>query len=175
MSASEPVVLSGLPQRVVGVARGDGPLRRFRQAVVLVVDIVRGVGRAVERLLLRGEVIVVVIAPRDAVGIPAAALFPAHQPILKIVELLRPAPARAVCQQAEVAICTIRCLGTCIVPCISLAIFALHLQTLHTVPVHMQGHTPHRLRLILLHWFHLESAKNRTSAYLARCFQVQSK
>ena len=163
------------PQRVVGVARGDGSLRRFCQAVVLVVGIACGVGRAVERLLLRGEVIVVVIAPRDAVCIPAAALLPAHQPILKIVEILRFASARAVCQQAEVAICTIRCLGTCIVPCISLAIFALHLQTLHTVPVHMQGHTPHRLRLILLHWFHLESAKNRTSAYLARCFQVQSK
>ena len=163
------------PQRVIGVASGDGSLRRFRQAVVLIVGIARGVGRAVERLLLRGEVIVVVIAPRDAVCIPAAALLPAHQPILKIVEILRLASARAVCQQAEVAICTIRCLGTCIVPCISLAIFALHLQTLHTVPVHMQGHTPHRLRLILLHWFHLESAKNRTSAYLARCFQVQSK
>ena len=114
------------PQRVVGVARGDGSLRRFRQAVVLVVGIARGVGRAVERLLLRGEVIVVVIAPRDAVCIPAAALLPAHQPILKIVEILRSASARAVCQQAEVAICTIRCLGTCIVPCISLAIFALH-------------------------------------------------
>ena len=39
------------PQRVVGVARGDGSLRRFRQAVVLVVGIARGVGRAVERLL----------------------------------------------------------------------------------------------------------------------------
>ena len=39
------------PQRVVGVARGDGPLRRFRQAVVLVIGIARGVGRAVERLL----------------------------------------------------------------------------------------------------------------------------
>ena len=36
---------------VVGVARGDGSLRRFRQAVVLVVGIARGVGRAVERLL----------------------------------------------------------------------------------------------------------------------------
>ena len=39
------------PQRVVGVARGDGSLRRFRQAVVLIVGIARGVGRAVERLL----------------------------------------------------------------------------------------------------------------------------
>ena len=86
------------PQRVVGVARGDGSLRRFRQAVVLVVGIARGVGRAVERLLLRGKVIVVVIAPRDAVCIPAAALLPAHQPILKIVEILRFASARAVCQ-----------------------------------------------------------------------------
>ena len=38
-------------QRVVGVARGDGSLRRFRQAVVLIVGIARGVGRAVERLL----------------------------------------------------------------------------------------------------------------------------
>ena len=27
-------MLSGLPQRIVGVARGDGSLRRFRQAVV---------------------------------------------------------------------------------------------------------------------------------------------
>ena len=36
---------------VVGVVRGDGSLRRFRQAVVLVVGIARGVGRAVERLL----------------------------------------------------------------------------------------------------------------------------
>ena len=89
---------------VVGVARGDGSLRRFRQAVVLVVGIARGVGRAVERLLLRGEVIVVVIAPRDAVCIPAAALLPAHQPILKIVEILCSASARAVCQQAEVAV-----------------------------------------------------------------------
>ena len=89
---------------VVGVARGDGSLRRFRQAVVLVVGIARGVGRAVERLLLRGKVIVVVIAPRDAVCIPAAALLPAHQPILKIVEILRLASARAVCQQAEVAV-----------------------------------------------------------------------
>ena len=63
------------PQRVVGVARRDGSLRRFRQAVVLVVGIARGVGRAVERLLLRGEIVVVVIAPRDAVFIPAAALY----------------------------------------------------------------------------------------------------
>ena len=39
------------PQRVVGVARGDGSLRRFRQSVVLIVGIARGVGRAVERLL----------------------------------------------------------------------------------------------------------------------------
>ena len=39
------------PQRVVGIARGDGSLRRFRQAVVLIVGIARGVGRAVERLL----------------------------------------------------------------------------------------------------------------------------
>ena len=39
------------PQRVVGVARRDGSLRRFRQAVILVVGIARGVGRAVERLL----------------------------------------------------------------------------------------------------------------------------
>ena len=92
------------PQRVVGVARGDGSLCRFRQAVVLVVGIARGIGRAVERLLLRGEVIVVVIAPRDAVCIPAAALLPAHQPILKIVEILRLASARAVCQQTEVAV-----------------------------------------------------------------------
>ena len=92
------------PQRVVGVARRDGSLRRFRQAVVLIVGIARGIGRAVERLLLRGEVIVVVIAPRDAVCIPAAALLPAHQPILKIVEILRFASARAVRQQAEVAI-----------------------------------------------------------------------
>ena len=38
-------------QRIVGVARGDGSLRRFRQAVVLIVGIARGVGRAVERLL----------------------------------------------------------------------------------------------------------------------------
>ena len=91
-------------QRVVGVARGDGSLRRFRQAVVLIVGIARGIGRAVERLLLRGEVIVVVIAPRDAVGIPAAALLPAHQPILKIVEILRLASARAVCQQTEVTV-----------------------------------------------------------------------
>ena len=60
---------------VVGIARGDGSLRRFRQAVVLIVGIARGIGRAVERLLLRGEVIVVVIAPRDAVCIPAAALY----------------------------------------------------------------------------------------------------
>ena len=89
---------------VVGVARGDGSLRRFRQAVVLVVGIARGVGRAVERLLLRGEVVVVVIAPRDAVFISAAALLPAHQPILKIVEILRLASARAVCQQTEVAV-----------------------------------------------------------------------
>ena len=36
---------------VVGVACGDGSLRRFRQAVVLIVGIARGVGRAVERLL----------------------------------------------------------------------------------------------------------------------------
>ena len=92
------------PQRVVGVARRDGSLRRFRQAVVLIVGIARGIGRAVERLLLRGEVIVVVIAPRDAVCIPAAALLPAHQPILKIVEILRFASARAVRQQAEVAV-----------------------------------------------------------------------
>ena len=92
------------PQHVVGIARGDGSLRRFRQAVILVVGIARGVGRAVERLLLRGEVIVVVIAPRDAVCIPAAALLPAHQPILKIVEILRLASARAVCQQTEVAV-----------------------------------------------------------------------
>ena len=92
---------------IVGVARGDGSLRRFRQAVVLIVGIARGVRRAVERLLLRGEVIVVVIAPRDAVCIPAAALFPAHQPILKIVEILRSASARAVCQQAEVAVVAI--------------------------------------------------------------------
>ena len=95
------------PQRIVGVARGDGSLRRFRQAVVLVVGIACGVGRAVERLLLRGEVIVVVIAPRDAVCIPAAALLPAHQPILKIVEILRSASARAVCQQTEVAVVAI--------------------------------------------------------------------
>ena len=38
-------------QRVVGVASGHAPLRRFRQAVVLVVGIACGVGRAVERLL----------------------------------------------------------------------------------------------------------------------------
>ena len=38
------------------------------------------------------------------VCIPAAALLPAHQPILKIVEILRSASARAVCQQAEVAV-----------------------------------------------------------------------
>ena len=92
---------------IVGVARGDGSLRRFRQAVVLIVGIARGVRRAVERLLLRGEVIVVVIAPRDAVCIPAAALLPAHQPILKIVEILCFASARAVCQQAEVAVVAI--------------------------------------------------------------------
>ena len=68
-------MLSGLPQRIVGVARGDGSLHRFRQAVVLVVGIARGIGRAVERLLLRGKIVVVVIAPRDAVGIPAASLY----------------------------------------------------------------------------------------------------
>ena len=39
------------PPRIVGVARGDGSLRRFRQSVVLIVGIARGVGRAVERLL----------------------------------------------------------------------------------------------------------------------------
>ena len=38
------------------------------------------------------------------VCIPAAALLPTHQPILKIVEILRLASARAVCQQAEVAV-----------------------------------------------------------------------
>ena len=38
------------------------------------------------------------------VCIPAAALLPAHQPILKIVEILRLASARAVCQQTEVAV-----------------------------------------------------------------------
>ena len=97
-------MLSGLPQRIVGVARGDGSLHRFRQAVVLVVGIARGIGRAVERLLLRGKIVVVVIAPRDAVCIPAAALLPAYQPILKIVEILRSASARAVCQQAKVAV-----------------------------------------------------------------------
>ena len=96
---------------VIGVARGDGSLRRFRQAVILIVGIARGVGRAVERLLLRGEVIVVVIAPRDAVCIPAAALLPAHQPILKIVEILRLASARAVCQQTEVAVVVVGVVG----------------------------------------------------------------
>ena len=38
------------------------------------------------------------------VCIPTAALLPAHQTILKIVEILRLASARAVCQQAEVAV-----------------------------------------------------------------------
>lgn len=33
------------PQRIVGVARGDGSLRRFRQAVVLIVGIACSMAR----------------------------------------------------------------------------------------------------------------------------------
>ena len=61
-------------------------------------------GIAVQRLGLRGQVVLVVIAPLHGVAVVASCLFIAHQTILEIVGVLGLAPGDVVGQDAQIAV-----------------------------------------------------------------------
>ena len=101
-------VFGGQPRHaaeaVVGVVSGDCALRRLGQPVVLVIGIGAGVGGAVQRLGLGGQVVLVVVAPLDNVAVAVAGFLIPHEPVQKIVAVAVDPARNAVGQLAQVAV-----------------------------------------------------------------------
>lgn len=53
---------------------------------------------------MRRKIVYIIIAPLNDIAVAASDLFIAHQPILKIVEILRPAIRNIVGHQAQIAV-----------------------------------------------------------------------
>ena len=89
---------------IVGIVGALAVCCRLLQPVVVVVGVAGGVAGAVQRLGLRGQVVLVVIAPLNCVAVVASCLLVAHQAILEIVGVLGLAPGDVVGQDAQIAV-----------------------------------------------------------------------
>ena len=89
---------------IVGIVGALAACCCLLQPVVVIVGVVGGIAGAVQRLGLRGQVVLVVIAPLHGVAVVASCLFIAHQTILEIVGVLGLAPGDVVGQDAQIAV-----------------------------------------------------------------------
>ena len=89
---------------IVGVVGTLAACCRLLQPVVVVVGVVGSIAGIIQCLGLRGQVVLVVIAPLHGVAVVASCLLVAHQTILEIVGVLGLAPGDVVGQDAQIAV-----------------------------------------------------------------------